>query len=552
VAEFIKKWKRYFTFAALLSCFVNILQLIFPFYMFTIYRNIVISYSTVSLANITTIAVFAIIILGGFSYVRSRLLAMAGRKMFMDMRHSVIKGMVKGVSRDNIRAYRTGINDLDTLQNYSSSPAIYALFDAPWSPFYLVLIFLFQPALGFIATGGAAVMVGLSVLQEFLIRDSMRTANLKARQNQMFVDSFLRNVEVISGMGMTRAITNRFLEKNSEVILNQTTSSYHAGTIQALIKPLQNVIQVLIYCAGAVFAMTQGMNIGLVVAASIIMGRALGPLMQVMSTWRMTMGARESYQRLKRFSDFLEKQSKPMTLPAPVGHLHADGATYSVGGSMLVNQVSFHLEAGHLLGIIGPSGAGKTTLCRLLLGISPCSGGRVTLDGNNIFSWDKDEIGPYIGYLPQEIELFPGTVAQNIARLKEPSRRSLERAISLSGIQDLVAHLPDGLETLLEGPDGVKLSGGQRQKVGLARALYGNPRFLVLDEPTSNLDDTGEQHLLQTLEKLSRDRSCTCVMVTHKPSLLRSMDRILVMRNGAVAMFGPSDEIFSRLAGANK
>jgi len=550
VAEFIKKWKRFFTFAALLSCFVNILQLIFPFYMFTIYRNIVISYSTVSLANITTIAVFAILVLGGFSYVRSRLLAMAGRKMFLDMRQSICKGMVKGVSRDNIRAYRTGLNDLDMLQNYSSSPAIYALFDAPWSPFYLVLIFLFQPTLGFIATGGAAIMVGLSVLQEHLIRDSMQTANQKARQNQMFVDSFLRNVEVIGGMGMTRAITDRFLEKNREVVLNQTTSSYHAGTIQALIKPLQNVIQVLIYCAGAVFAMTQGMNIGLVVAASIIMGRALAPLMQLMSTWRTTLGAREAYQRLKMFTDFLEKQTKSMPLPPPAGHLQADGATFRIQGKLLVNQVTFQMEAGYLLGIIGPSGAGKTTLCRLLLGINPCSGGRVTLDGNNIFSWNKDEIGPFIGYLPQEIELFPGTVAQNIARLGEPRRADLERAIELSGIRALVNQLPDGLETRLEGPDGVTLSGGQRQAIGLARALYGKPRFLVLDEPTSNLDDAGEQHLMETLEKLSRERTCTCVMVTHKPSLLKSMDFILVLRDGTVAMFGPKDEIFSRLAGA--
>lgn len=551
MALFIKKWKRYLTYAALLSCFVNILQLIFPFYMFTIYRNIVISYSKVSLANITTIAVFAIMVLGGFNYIRSRLLGVAGRKMFLDLRKSVGAGMVKAVSQNSARAYRNGLNDLDTLQNYSSSQAIYALFDAPWSPFYLVLIFLFQPTLGFIATGGAAIMVGLSVLQERLIRGRMQKANLKARQNQMFVDSFLRNVEVISGMGMTPAITDRFLDKNSEVIFNQTQSSYHAGTIQALIKPLQNVIQVLIYCAGAVFAMTEGMNIGLVVAASIIMGRALGPLMQLMSSWRMTQGAREAYQRLKTFTDFLERQTTPMTLPAPAGHLHAEAATFRIQGKTLVNQVSFELEAGHLLGIIGPSGAGKTTLCRMLLGISPCAGGRVTLDGNNIFSWDKNEIGPFVGYLPQEIELFPGTVAQNIARLGEPSRRSLEKALSFSGIENLVNHLPDGLDTRLGGTDGVNLSGGQRQAIGLARALYGSPRFLVLDEPTSNLDEAGEQHLMKTLEKLRQDRTCTCVMVTHKPSLLQSMDFLLVMKNGEAAMYGPKNEIFSRLTGAS-
>ncbi len=550
VARFIKKWKMFLTFAALLSCFVNILQLIFPFYMFTIYSNIVLSYSTISLANITVIAFFAIMVLGGFNYIRSRLLAAAGRKMVLDLRHTLAAGMVKGVSQNSARAFRTGLNDLDTLQNYASSPAVYALFDAPWSPFYLVLIFLFQPVLGAIATLGAGVMIGLSILQEYLIRDSMKTANQKARQNQLFVDSFLRNVEVINGMGMIRAITNRFLAKNSQVIFNQTTSSYHAGTIQALIKPLQNVIQVLIYCAGAFFAMTQGMNIGLVVAASIIMGRGLAPLMQVMSTWRMTLGAREAYQRLKAFSAFLEQQADAMPLPEPTGRLTADGATYRVGSQTLVNNVSFSLDPGHLLGIIGPSGAGKTTLCRLLLGISPCAAGTVLLDGNNIFSWDKEEIGRFIGYLPQEIELFPGTVAQNIARLGDPDRASLERALALSGSGHLVNSLPDGLNTMLEGPEGVKLSGGQRQKIGLARALYKNPRLLVLDEPTSNLDEEGEQQLLQTLETLRQKRSCTCVMVTHKPSLLQSMDSILVMQNGAVAMFGPKNDVFAKLAGA--
>jgi ABC-type protease/lipase transport system fused ATPase/permease subunit len=217
---------------------------------------------------------------------------------------------------------------------------------------------------------------------------------------------------------------------------------------------------------------------------------------------------------------------------------------------MLVNQVSFQLDAGHFLGIIGPSGAGKTSLCRLLLGISPCSAGRVTLDGNNIFTWDKEQIGRFIGYLPQEIELFPGTVAENIARLQEPRRRSLEQVMALSGIKSLVDSLPDGLNTRLEGLDGVRLSGGQRQKIGLARALYNAPRFLVLDEPTSNLDEAGEQHLVQALDTLSKQRTCTCIMVTHKPSLLQSMDSILVMQNGAVAMFGPRNEIFSRLAGA--
>jgi ABC-type protease/lipase transport system fused ATPase/permease subunit len=331
VAQFIRQWRRFFTFAALLSCLVNILQLIFPFYMFTIYGNIVVSYSKVSLANISVIAFYAILILGGVSFVRSRLLAMAGKNLTLSLRRQILSGMVAGVSRNRARAYRTGLNDLDIVQNYVSSPSIYSLFDAPWSPFYLVLIFLFQPALGVIAASGALVMIGLSVLQDRLTRPSLALANMQARQNQGFVDSFIRNVEVVNGMGMIPAITQRFLEKNRQVIFNQTQASYHAGTIQALIKPLQNVIQVLIYCAGAVYAMLEGMDVGLVVAASIIMGRALVPLMQVTGAWRTTQGAREAYLRLKSFSEFLEKEEPTMTLPDPSGRLQVEGAVFRTG-----------------------------------------------------------------------------------------------------------------------------------------------------------------------------------------------------------------------------
>ncbi len=314
------------------------------------------------------------------------------------------------------------------------------------------------------------------------------------------------------------------------MILNQTQASYYAGTIQALIKPLQNVIQVFIYCAGAFYAMTQGMNIGLVVAASIIMGRALAPLMQVMGSWRTTMGVREAYKRLKTYSDFLERQAIPMALPTPHGHVQVDKAVYRTGSHTLIKMVSFELAPGQLMGLIGPSGAGKTTLCRLILGIWPCAAGRVMLDGNDMSAWDKHEIGRFIGYLPQEIELFPGTVASNIARLGEPDPDAVEQAVDLSGCRDLVNRLPNGLDTRLEGTDGLKLSGGQRQKIGLARAIYGQPRLLILDEPTANLDEAGEQSLMKILEMLHNDRSCTCIMVTHKPSLLQSMDSILVMK----------------------
>lgn len=548
---FLKKWKKYFTFAALLSCFLNILQLIFPFYMFTIYRNIMTSYSAVSLVNISVVACFAIMILGLFSYLRSRLMARAGKELSLILREDVFSSMVKGCVLDSKRAYQGGENDIEVLRNYFASSTVYTLLDLPWAPFYLLLIYLFHPVLSLIAISGAAIMAGLSILQEILVGKSMKEANIRHNQNQRFVNSFMRNAEVIHGMGMIRAITDRFIRGNNRVMVNQTRSSNHAGTIQAIIKPMQNVIQVLIYCFGAYYAITRGFDVGLMVAASIIMGRGLAPLMQVMAAWRFTSQAREAYQRLKNFSVIIEKQQdRQMPLSPPTGHLNVPGAVFRINGQALLKGVSFELRAGEFLGIIGPSGAGKTTLCRLLLGIWPSMGEKVYLDGHDIFLWNKEEVGPYIGYLPQEIELFPGTVAFNIARLGTVNRERVEQALALSGTGDMVGAFPDGLDTQLEGEKGLRLSGGQKQKIGLARAVYNDPKFLVLDEPTSNLDEQGEIQLLNALYTMKKNKATTCVMVTHKPSLLQSMDKILVLRDGRIAMFGHRDDVFRQIAGA--
>jgi len=546
---FLKQWKRYLTWAALFSCFVNILQLTFPFYMFTIYRNIVTSYSGVSLFNITVAAVFAVMILGLFTFLRSRLLAHAGHTLYRNMRKPLYDAMIRSCVVDPARAYRSGLQDLGLLQSYCSTPAVYALFDVPWAPFYLALIYLFHPVLGVVATLGALAMAGLNIVQELLVKESMNQANKVNNQNQGFVASFMRNAEVTNGMGMIGNITRRFSKGHTRVMKNQTRSSYYAGVVQSVIKPLQNVIQVFIYCFGAYFAMTQGFDVGLMVAGSIIMGRGLAPLMQFMSSWRQAAGARQAYKRLKGLSDLLDRREAAMPLPPPRGGLVLDKAAFVINKKPLVGGISFELAPGEFLGIIGPSGAGKTTLCRLILGIWPPVMGGVYLDGRSIFAWDKNEIGGYMGYLPQEIDLFPGTVAENIARLGEVDPEKLSKAVEISGCGPMIEGLPRGMETLLGGDGGIQLSGGQKQRIGLARALYGQPRFLVLDEPTSNLDEAGEQELLKALAGLKAGGECTCIMVTHKPSLLQSMDKILVVRAGVAAAFGPRDEVFAQLSG---
>lgn len=544
---FLTKWKKHFTFAAVLSCFVNMLQLTFPFYMFTIYRSIIVSYSTNSLVSITVAAVFAIGVLGLFTYLRARLLAAAGRDLSLQLREPVFAGMVKGYSHVGRRTYQGGAQDLATLHNYVSTPAVYALFDAPWAPLYLALIFLFQPLMGLIATIGAVIMVGLTVLQEVLVRDSLKEANREAQQNQQFVDSFMRNAEVTNGLGMIGAIRDRFIERNNRVMANQTVSSYHAGTIQALVKPMQNVIQVLIYFTGAWAVLHYGFDFGLTIVAAIMMGRALAPLMQATAAWRQTSQAREAWQRLKNFTEFLERQpASALPLPVPRGAVQARDVMVRLEDRVILNNVSFTLNPGESLGIIGPSGAGKTTLCRVLLGIWPTQRGEVTLDGANIFTWDKARLGPHIGYLPQEVELFSGTLLQNLVRLERAHTPSLKEALTRCGLAPLIERLPQGLMTQVGPPHGLRLSGGQQQLVGLVRAIYRTPRLLVLDEPTANLDEAGEQAVIRILQELKAAGS-TCIMVTHKLSLLRAIDKVLVLRSGQVALFGERESVLARL-----
>jgi PrtD family type I secretion system ABC transporter len=552
MTRFLSQWKTFLTFAALLSCFVNILQLTFPFYMFSIYQNIVISYSYFSLANITAAAVLAILALCLFSYLRARLLSTAGRHLSRTLRESVYTAMIRASVLNPRRAYRGGINDLDTLQNFCASPGIYAMFDVLWAPFYLGLIYLFHPVLGLIATIGTLGMAGLSLLQERLIRNDMTRANQVNASNQRFVASFLRNVDVINGMGMVPAVTDRFVAANNRVMAGQTRSSYVAGTIQAVIKPAQILIQVMIYCFGAYYAMTQGFNVGLMVAGSIIMGRGLAPVMQLVGSWRQARDAWAAFKRIKQMTPFQpspDDTAGPLILPPPRGRLQAAGASFLMDGNLLLSQVSFDLAPGEFLGIAGPSGAGKTTLCRLLLGIWPAVGGKVFLDGQDVFTLDRQRTGHCIGYLPQEVELFDATVGENIARFSPPDPDAVSDVLDLSRCRDLVEHLPKGLDTRLGGEGGFQLSGGQKQKIGLARALYRGPAFVVLDEPSANFDDAADAQLMDTLGDLKQGGACTCVVVTHKRSLLQAMDKLLVLKEGRTALFGPRDAVLAHLAG---
>lgn len=545
--DFLNKWKKYLVFAALLSCFINILQLTFAFYMFAIYRSIVASYDELSLYTITVIALYALVCLGLFNYLRTRLLNAAGVDLNKSLGDRVFKHMLRGLALPGSQAYAQGLSDLDTLRNYFTGQGIYALFDAPWAPLYLLLIYFFHPVLGIVATLGAAVIFILSLLQDTLTRHRIGEANRRNNQNRRMVDIVLRNAEAINSMGMRHNICNHFNAENNAVIGNQTVASRHAGTLQSLTKPIQVLMQVLMYGIGAYYAMLGQLDVGLMVAASIIMGQALGPVMRAMASWRFTVQARGAYQRLRTFLDRIDSLPEKMTLPAPTGKIDARQLFCKIGQHQLLQNVSFGLSPGEQMGVLGPSGAGKSTLCRIILGLWPSMGGKIRLDDVDLFYWDQEQLGRHMGYLAQEVELFDATVGQNIARMGEVDIDRVKEAARAADMDEWIESLPEGYDTRLNPSTGIAVSGGQRQRIGLARAIYGRPSVLVLDEPDSNLDREGQAALIRILQEMKQQRRTTCVVVTHKPEIVQAMDRILVLKEGRAVQFGTPGEVFKQL-----
>lgn len=546
MGKFLKKWLKYFVFAGFFSLFINLLYLTFPIYMLAIYDRVLSSYSMPTLITITVGALFALIVLGGLDFLRSRLLVQAGVQMDNALSRPVLAEMIQDAGRVKPTGYADGLKDVNTLRNYFAGNAIFFIFDAPWTPIYIAIIYIMHPVLGYVAAGGAVVIILLGLLQEHLTRNRYHQAQAIQNRGKSFINASLRNAEVVSSMGMLQGIVDAWKEGNDEAMRLQTQANRFGGALQSVTKSFRMAMQVLIFGAGAYLTLQNQASAGVIIAASIIMGRALAPVDQGMSTWRQTVEARGAYKRLKEMVN-APQERESLELPAPKGKLDVEGATLAIDQRYILRNVAFSLEPGEVLGLIGPSGAGKTTLCRILLGLWPSLGGKVRLDGSDVYTWDQQELGAHIGYLPQDVELFPGTVSENIARMGEIDSEEVIRAARMAGVHDFILRLPGGYDTDI-GDRGAKLSGGQRQRIGLARALYRTPKLVVLDEPNSNLDDAGEKALMQAIQQLKAAGSTT-VMVTHKPSLLSGVDKVLMLKDGQTAMFGPRDEVFKKLSG---
>lgn len=538
--EFLKQWKLYFTYAGLFSLFVNLLQLTFPIYMFQIYDRVLSSYSLPTLLGITGIAMAALVVLGALDFVRSRLLMRAGIAIDQRISGKVLNTMLREAAVDKGSPARTGLSDLAALRNFLTGSSIFAFFDAPWTPIYLLLIFFLHPMLGLVATLGGIVIFILGYMLDKYSRKPLEAANLAATEATNMLGAGLRNAEVIQAMGMRTAFAEQWTEINRASLGLQVKASSSAGLIMSMTKVVRLSMQVMIYGVGAYLAIKGDCSPGAMIAASIVMGRALQPIEQASSTFRQYTAVRVSYGRLRKMlTNF--KKDEGMDLPVPLGVVEAKEVSFGIDGRPLLQNINFSLQPGEALAVLGPSAAGKSTLTRLLTGVWPLSRGTIRIDKADLFQWDREKLGRQIGYLPQDVELFAGTVAENIARLEEVDADKVVDAAMKAGCHEALLKLAKGYDTEI-GEGGAVLSGGQRQMVGLARAMYGDPRVIILDEPSSNLDEESEKALVDCIARL-RDEARTVVVVTHKPMVVSAVDKVLVLKDGKQLLYGPRDSV---------
>lgn len=547
MTRLFRRFRPFFVYAGLFSLCINLLMLVPSLYMLQVFDRVIASRSNETLVMLTLATIVALAMMSLLDALRARLLAAAGLAMDATLGPRVLDGLLTDAARAGGSEHTHGLRDVATLRGFFTGNGVFALFDAPWLPIYVLIIFFFHPLLGAIALAGAIGLVALVVVNERLARAGLEKLATGTRQSTRDVDASLRNAEVVAAMGMLPALTRRWVTQNAAVEQHQLESSRLAARMNGITKFARQFIQTAMLCAGAYLVIDQNVSGGVMMAATIILGRALSPVEMLIGSWRGLVDARGAWARLDAILHRRQHRERNTALPKPSGQLSAERLVFAIPGAekAIVKGVSFELQAGESMGLIGPSASGKSTLLRLLLGVWPPYAGTVRLDGADIASWPRSRLGRYIGYLPQDVELFSGTVAENIARLGEPEPQQVIAAAQRANAHEMILRLPQGYDTQI-GEGGAALSGGQRQRIGLARALYGKPRLVVLDEPNANLDGEGEAALARAMATL-REAGVTLIVVSHRPSLLAGVDKLMVLNDGNMEMFGPRSEVLSRL-----
>jgi ATP-binding cassette subfamily C exporter for protease/lipase len=532
------------------SAIVNLLMLAPSLYMLQVYDRVLASRNEFTLLMLTILIVGAYLFMAGLELVRAYVLVRVGAQFDMKLNKRVYTAAFEQNLKQAGGNAGQALVDLTHIRQFLTGNALFAFFDAPWFPIYLIVIFVFEPVLGLFAVAGTVILVALAVVNEHITKEPLTEANTMAIQANNLATNNLRNAEVIESMGMLPNLIDRWFRLHGRFLSLQAGASQKAGVINALTKFVQVSMQSLVLGLGALLVLENRITPGMMIAASILLGRTLQPVQQVIAVWKSVSGVRSAWERLSAMLEANPAREAGMALPKPQGTLSVDNVTAAPPNVKhpILKGVSFALIPGDVLGVLGPSGCGKSTLARLLVGVWPAMMGKVRLDGADVFQWNKAELGPYVGYLPQDIELFGGSISDNIARFGEVDAERVVLAARRAGVHEMILQFPEGYDTRL-GDGGAGLSGGQKQRIGLARAMYGDPSLLVLDEPNSNLDEIGEQALLNAVLDL-RQRGKTIVMITHRPNVINVTTKLLLMRDGAVHMFGPTPQVMATLAQA--
>ncbi|PMP91991.1 MAG: type I secretion system permease/ATPase [Desulfurella sp.] len=549
----LKPFKQAFITTGIVSAIINIIMIVPSIYMLEVYDRILVSKSVPTLILISLMVLGFYAFMGVLEWLRSQLLIRISNNMDAQLNEKVFSVAFSNALYANTGNPSQAFSDFTNIRQFLTGSGVLAFFDIPWTPIYIIILFMIHTVIGILAIVASLVMMGMAILTEVVTKKGLGEANKHYQESQVFANVNFRNAEAIYAMGMKENVKKHWYSRYINFLSYQSDTSSKAGTISATTKALRITFQSLLgYGVSAYYAIQGQLTMGMIVASAILIGRALSPVDLAISVWRQFVSVRESYARLEAmFAQYPEKP-KGLQLPPPVGRVSVSNLIAVPPGSnlMILKNVSFEVNPGEMVGIIGPVASGKTTLGKMLVGIWPPYSGSVRLDGAEISTWDREDLGKYIGYLPQDVELLDGTVAENIARFGEIDSNKVIKAAQMAGIHEMILQFPEGYDTKL-GTKGAIISGGQKQRIGLARALYNDPTLIVLDEPNSSLDDMGERALIYALLNLKKMKK-TVFLITHRTPILAITDKIILMLNGSLQAFGPSQEILKALQAVNE
>jgi ATP-binding cassette subfamily C protein EexD len=541
--------KKSFIVAGFFSFFINLLMLVPPLYMLQLYDRVITSRSESTLIMLTGIVVVLFITMALLEIVRSKLLIKVGNKLDAILSERVFNMLFELANKFPGKASSIPLSDLTQIRQFMTGNGLFAFFDAPWMPIYIAVLFMFHIYFGIFAIFAAIVLLVFTIVNEYSTKEKLSEANSYGRASTMYVDSNIRNAEVVNAMGMRNAIKKNWQDKYFRFLSAQNDASEKAAIWSNTSKTTRMMFQSLMLGLGGYLAINMELSPGMMIAGSIIMGRALAPLDLIINSWKGFSSARSSYERLDELLEDFPKDKDLMELPAPKGEVLLENIILIPPGAKApaISGISMKIEKGDIVGIIGPSAAGKSSMARGILGLWPLIQGKVRLDKADIHQWNKDDLGRYIGYLPQDIELFEGTIAENIARFNDVDSHKVVDAAQKAGVHELILRLPEGYDTRI-GAGGASLSGGQKQRIAFARAIYDNPALVVLDEPNSNLDEQGEISLIKAVQHL-KESGTTVILITHRPSILQATNKLALIKQGTLELYGPTNEVLAKISG---